>query len=233
MKGCWHFFKKWAFVFFCSQLIYIIILRWVMPPITITQAVDFFSYGLKRDYVTWNNISDNVKLAVLASEDQGFLNHYGIDWTSLEKSMLPNTKRKSKKMSWGGGASTISQQTAKNVFLWQGSGVLKYIRKMAEFIYTPLMELFWSKKRILEVYLNVIEMGKGVFGIEAAAQLYFKKSARNLSREEAAKIVACFPNPKKFSVVKPTSRRVAWRYPQILNQMRRIEDDPKLQSFLK
>src|ERR1700754_2570178 len=98
--------------------------------------------------------------------------------------------------------------------------------------YTKMIEWFWGKKRILEVYLNVIEMGPGIYGIEAAAQKYFGKSAKNLSRAEAAMIIACLPNPKIFTV-KPMSRRVGWRYPQILKQMSNIEDDADIQALLK
>ncbi|TSA58437.1 MAG: monofunctional biosynthetic peptidoglycan transglycosylase, partial [Sediminibacterium sp.] len=129
-------------------------------------------------------------------------------------------------------ASTITQQTAKNVFLWQGGGIMKYIRKIPEAYFTLMIELVWGKKRILEVYLNAIEMGPGVFGIEAAAQKYFGKSASQLSRQEAAMIIACLPNPKKFSV-KPMSNRVSWRYPQILQQMHNIEDDPDIELLIK
>ena len=169
-----------------------------MPPITITQLSNSFSYGLKRDYVQWDDISYNVKLAAIASEDQAFPDHNGFDWDAIEKSLKPKKKKKKSKIPLGGAASTISQQTAKNVFLWQGSGVTRYIRKAPEFYFTFLTELIWRKKRILEVYLNVIEMGPGIFGIEAASQKYFHKHAKNLSREEAAMIIACLPNPKKF-----------------------------------
>jgi len=109
---------------------------------------------------------------------------------------------------------------------------MKYIRKIPETYFTLLIELIWGKQRILDVYMNVIEMGPGVFGIEAAAQQYFGKSAKQLSREEAAMIIACLPNPKRFTV-KPMSRRVAWRYPQILQQMRNIEDDEDILSLIK
>lgn len=203
-----------------------------MPPITLTQFSNTFSYGLKRDYVSWDEISYNVKLAAIASEDQAFPDHNGFDWDAMEKSLRPKKKNKKTKIPLGGAASTISQQTAKNVFLWQGSGIGKYIRKVPEFYFTFLTELIWGKKRILEVYLNVIEMGPGIFGIEAAAQHYFNKHAKNLTREEAAKIIACLPNPKKFSVV-PMSTRVAWRYPQIVQQMHNIEDDEDVQRVIK
>ena len=203
-----------------------------MPPITITQLSNSFSYGLKRDYVQWDDISYNVKLAAIASEDQAYPDHNGFDWDAIEKSLKPKKKKKKSKIPLGGAASTISQQTAKNVFLWQGSGVTRYIRKAPEFYFTFLTELIWRKKRILEVYLNVIEMGPGIFGIEAASQKYFHKHAKNLSREEAAMIIACLPNPKKFSVV-PMSTRVAWRYPQILHEMNNIEDDEDVLAIIK
>lgn len=111
-------------------------------------------------------------------------------------------------------------------------GMMQSIAEGFEFYFTGLTELLWNKKRILEVYLNTIEMGPGIFGIEAAAEHYFHKHAKNLSREEAAKIIACLPNPKKFSVV-PESRRVAWRYPQIIREMSNIEDDKDVQAIIK
>jgi monofunctional biosynthetic peptidoglycan transglycosylase len=228
----WKWFKKIFIIAFVSSLIYVIVCIWLIPPITVTQIQNVFGYGLKRDYVSWENISYNVKLAAIASEDQAFPDHNGFDWDAIEKSLHPKKKKKKTKIPIGGAASTISQQTAKNVFLWQGSGVLKYVRKVPEFYFTGLIELVWRKKRILEVYLNVIEMGPGIFGIEAAAQHYFHKPAKNLSREEAAKIIACLPNPKIFSVV-PMSRRVAWRYPQILQQMTNIEDDEDILAVIK
>lgn len=201
-----------------------------MPPITLTQISNAFSYGLKRDYVSWNNISYNAKLAAIASEDQSFPDHNGFDWDAIQKSLHPKKNKKSR-IPLGGAASTISQQTAKNVFLWQGSGFTKYLRKGLEFYFTFLIEKIWGKQRILDVYLNTIEMGPGIFGIEAAAQQYFHKPAKNLSRAEAAMIIACLPNPKKFTVV-PMSGRVAWRYPQILQQMRNIEDDEDIQKII-
>ncbi len=203
-----------------------------MPPVTMTQLSNAFGYGLKRNYVSWNNISYNVKLAAIASEDQAYPDHGGFDWDAIEKSLKPKKKGKKTKIPLGGGASTITQQTAKNVFLWQGDGVTRYIRKLPEIYFTKMIEWTWGKKRILEVYLNVIEMGPGIFGIEAAAQKYFGKSAKNLSRAEAAMIVACLPNPKRFSV-QPMSHRVAWRYPQIVQQMHNIEDDPDIQDIIR
>jgi monofunctional biosynthetic peptidoglycan transglycosylase len=177
-------------------------------------------------------MSYNIKLAALASEDQSFTDHMGFDWDAIEKSLHPKKKNKKSKIPLGGGASTISQQTAKNVFLWQGGRYDKYIRKIPEIYFTFLIEIIWGKQRILEVYLNVIETGPGCFGVEAAAQHYFHKSAKNLSRAEAAMIVAGFPNPKKFTA-NPMTGRVAWRYPQILREMNNIETDEDVVALLK
>lgn len=232
MKKVWQIFKKVFWWCFITSLIYTIICRWVMPPITITQIANSFSYGLQRDYVSYNEISYNVKLAAIASEDQAFPDHGGFDWDAIEKSLRPRKKNKKAKIPLGGGASTITQQVAKNVFLWQGSGFSRYVRKIPELYFTKLIEWTWGKRRILEVYLNTIEMGKGIFGVEAAAQFYFHKSAKNLSREEAAKIIACLPNPKIFTVV-PQSKRVSWRYPQILREMHNIEDDEDILEIIK
>ena len=217
---------------FLSSLFYIIIIKFFEPPITTTQLTNAFGLGLKRDYVSWNNMSYNIKLAALASEDQAFTDHSGFDWDAIEKSLKPKNKRKRSKIPIGGGASTITQQTAKNVFLWQGGRYDKYIRKIPEFYFTFLIEMVWGKKRILEVYLNVIETGPGCFGVEAAAQHYFHKSAKNLSRAEAAMIVAGFPNPKKFTA-NPMTGRVAWRYPQILREMNNIETDEDISALLR
>ena len=217
---------------FVSSLIYVIFIKLVEPPITITQLTNAFGLGLKRDYVSWNDMSYNIKLAALASEDQSFTDHSGFDWDAIEKSLRPKKKKKKSKIPIGGGASTITQQTAKNVFLWQGGRYDKYIRKIPEVYFTFLIEFVWGKKRILEVYLNVIETGPGCFGVEAAAQHYFHKSAKKLSRAEAAMIVAGFPNPKKFTA-RPMTRRVSWRYPQILREMNNIEGDEDVRALLK
>ena len=217
---------------FVSSLLYVVICKWVMPPVTITQISNAFGYGLKRDYVSGSQLSYNAKLAAIASEDQAFPDHTGFDWDAIEKSLKPKKKGKKRKLPLGAGTSTITQQVAKNVFLWQGGGVFKYIRKVPEAYFTLLIELIWGKERILDVYLNVIETGPGIFGMEAAAQAYFGKPAKQLSRAEAAMIIACLPNPKIFTV-KPQSRRVGWRYPQILREMHNIEDDPDVLEIIK
>lgn len=204
-----------------------------MPPITMTQmGAVFGGYGLKRDYVSWEEIPKSVKLAAIASEDQLFAEHHGFDWKALDKSVNGPQKKKKKNKVRGGGASTISQQTAKNVFLWQGSGIGRYIRKVPEFYFTQLIEWIWGKQRILEVYLNVIEMGPGIYGIEAASRQYFHKPAKSLTQAEAAMIIACLPNPKKFTV-KPMSRRVQWRYPNIVNQMNHLDGDEEIDGLLR
>lgn len=220
---------------FVSSTIYLILCIWLMPPVTPTQLANYVGgYGLKKDYVGWDQISPHVKLAAIASEDQLFPEHGGFDWKAMEQSMDddPKKKKKKRKRIWGGGASTISQQTAKNVFLWQGSGITRYVRKAPEFYFTKMIEWCWGKKRILEVYLNTIEMGPGIFGIEAAARTYFKKPASALTKEEAAMIIACLPNPKKYSVV-PASRWVSWKKGFILRQMYNISDDKKVQALIK
>ena len=232
LKKIWRFTKKAVLWMFVSSLLYVIICKWVMPPVTITQISNAFGYGLKRDYVSGSQLSYNAKLAAIASEDQAFPDHTGFDWDAIEKSLKPKKKGKKRKLPLGAGTSTITQQVAKNVFLWQGGGVFKYIRKVPEAYFTLLIELIWGKERILDVYLNVIETGPGIFGMEAAAQAYFGKPAKQLSRAEAAMIIACLPNPKIFTV-KPQSRRVGWRYPQILREMHNIEDDPDVLEIIK
>jgi len=217
---------------FLFSLAYLLVCKWIFPPVTITQLSALVrGEGLKRDYISWDEIPASVKLAAIASEDQLFPGHGGFDWKAMEKSIQGNTKGR-KKRKRGAAASTISQQTAKNVFLWQGSGWNRYIRKAPEAVYAKMIEWVWGKKRILAVYLNVIETGPGIFGIEAAAQHYFHKPARNLSRQEAAMIVACLPNPRKFTV-KPMSARVRWRYPQILRQMNNLESDPDVRELIR
>ena len=208
-----------------AQFVYLIILKWINPPITITQIGSLLSgNGLKRDYVDAENISANAGLAVLASEDQLFPDHNGFDWKSIQKAIEKNQKKKNRIA----GASTISQQVAKNVFLWQSRN---WLRKGLEVYFTFMIELLWGKDRILEIYLNVSEMGKGIFGIEAAAQNYFKKPASKLNRTEAAMIAASLPNPVRFPV-KPMSRFVAARYPWVLIQMSNLDGDPDILKVL-
>lgn len=221
--------KVFLWAFFLSN-IYLLFCKWIMPPVTLTQLGSLFGgYGLKRDYINMSEIAPSAKLAAMASEDQLFPDHSGFDWKSIEKSL--NGKVRKKKKVAGAGASTISQQVAKNVFLWQGSGISRYLRKIPEAYYTKMIEWVWGKERILEIYLNIAEMGKGIFGIEAASQVYFKKPSNILNRAEAAMIIACLPSPKRYAV-KPMSRWVRWKYPRVLQQMRNIEDDPDVQKLI-
>jgi monofunctional glycosyltransferase len=218
--------KKVLIIVFIVQLAYIIVLKWIDPPITITQIVSVVQgNGLKRDYITMKEISPNARLAIIASEDQLFPDHNGFDVKSIEK-VITQSQKKSGGMR---GASTISQQVAKNVFLWQGRS---WVRKGVEAYFTFMIENLWGKKRILEVYLNVAEMGKGTFGIEAAAKQYFNKSAQKLSRREAAMIAACLPNPKKY-IVKPPSRYITQRYPWIMRQMNNLHGDPDVKLLVE
>jgi monofunctional glycosyltransferase len=208
------------------QFVYIIALKWVDPPVTITQLVSFFQGdGLSRDYVSKEDISPYARLAVMASEDQLFPEHNGFDLKSIKKA-LQNNKKKPKRIR---GASTISQQVAKNVFLWQGRS---WVRKGLEVYFTFMIEWIWGKERILEVYLNVAEMGKGIFGIEAASRHYYKKPARKLTRTEAAQIAAILPNPKKY-LIRPLSNYVNRRSNWIQNQMNNLESDPDIEVLIK
>src|SRR6476661_2689658 len=185
----WRWIKRIFIILFLLQFVYILLLKWVNPPITLTQIGSVFAgHGLSRDYVSMKEMSPYTKLAVISSEDQQFPDHNGFDWKSIEKAMAYNKKKPNRVR----GASTISQQVAKNVFLWQGRS---WFRKGLETYFTFMIELVWGKKRILEMYLNVTEMGTGIFGIEAASQEYFKKPAKKLLRQEAAMIAACLPNP--------------------------------------
>lgn len=221
----WRWVKRIVLFLFLFQLFYIIILKWVNPPITITQLSSWISGdGLKRDYVSGDELSNQMKLAVIASEDQLFPDHEGFDWKSINKAAKHNEKKPQRVR----GASTISQQVAKNVFLWQGRS---WIRKGLEVYFTKMIEWIWGKQRILEVYLNVIEMGKGIYGAEAAAQIYFKKPAAKLTRKEASLIAACLPNPKKYTV-KPVSAYVAVKSSWIQRQMDNLADDPDVKVIL-
>jgi len=220
----WRFLKRLILILFIAQFIYIIILKWIEPPVTITQLGSLLTgHGLKREYVSKKQMSANAKLAVIASEDQLFPDHNGFDFKSIEKAMKHNQKSKSLH-----GASTISQQTAKNVFLWQGRS---WLRKALEVYFTFMIEKIWGKKRILEVYMNVAEMGDGIFGIEKASQKYFSRPAANLSRQEAAMIAACLPSPRRYSV-KPVSRYVSIRSGWILRQMNNLQADPDIQKIV-
>jgi monofunctional biosynthetic peptidoglycan transglycosylase len=210
--------KKIFLIILFSHLAYIVLIRFVDPPITITQIMSIIEGdGFNRKHVSLNEMSKASKLAVIASEDQLFPDHNGFDIKGIERALAFNKKKKGKKIR---GASTISQQVAKNVFLWQGRS---WFRKGLEVYFTFMIELVWSKERILEVYLNEAEMGKGIFGIEAAAKKYFKKPASRLTRTEAAMIAA----------VKPVSTYVSRKYPWVLRQMNNLDGDPDIMKIIR
>ena len=183
--------------FLVLSILTTILYRFVPVPFTplmiircVEQKQDGKSMKLSKSWKPLDDISPNLALAVVCSEDQNFLMHYGFDFEALKKAMLNNEKHKRIR-----GGSTISQQTAKNVFLWNGRN---YIRKGFEAYFTLLIETCWSKERIMEVYLNVIEFGDGIYGAEAASQHYFKKPAAKLSKEEAAVLACLLPNPRVY-----------------------------------
>jgi monofunctional biosynthetic peptidoglycan transglycosylase len=190
--------------FLLFTFIWVLAYRFINPPITllmilrnIERKANGKSFKIEKKWVDFADISDNMKRAAVAAEDQLFLKHVGFDVKAIEKAFRSNEKN-GKKIK---GGSTITQQTAKNVFLWPGRS---WVRKGFEAYFTLLIEILWSKERILEVYLNVIEMGDGIYGAEAAAQEYFNKSCHKMSRSQAALIAACFPNPLRWTPHHPT-----------------------------
>ena len=198
-------------------IIVVVIFKWVPVPATPLMAIRYFEQKQtdqksvwKHDWVPLEDISKNLQLAVICSEDQNFLKHRGFDIQAIEKAIDDNQKGKRTR-----GGSTISQQTAKNVFLWPQRS---WLRKGMEAYVTILIELIWSKERIMEVYLNSIEMGNGVYGAEAAAQYWFKKPASKLSKSEAAAIAAILPRPLKYKANPPTAY-IASRKLWIMKQM--------------
>ncbi len=228
-KGKKSLFKRISIVagkvllwFFIFSVIWVIAYRFINPPITFLMVqrnwerkADEKPAKIKKEWVKFEDISDNMKRAAVSAEDQLFLKHMGFDLKAIEKAYESNLKKGKKKIK---GGSTISQQTAKNVFLWPGRS---YIRKVFEAYFTLLIEVLWSKERILEVYLNVIEMGDGIYGAEAASQAYYGHSCTKMSRSEAALLAACFPNPLRWTPNSPT-RYIKHRQYLIMRNMRRL-----------
>jgi len=208
---------KFIVVFFVISIFSTIVFRWVPIPFTplmILRNIEQWSVGksatFEHKWVSMDKISPNLVKAVIVSEDQKFMEHFGFDMEAMEKAYQGNKKGKKIK-----GGSTITQQTAKNVFLWPQRS---YVRKAFEVYFSFLIEVFWSKERILEVYLNSIEMGNGVYGAEAASQHWFRKPAVKLSIYEAASIAAILPNPRKYKATR-SSRYVEGRKSWIVRQM--------------
>jgi len=200
---------------FLLSVAWVLVYRWLPPPATLHMFSRRAKAGkegladknINYHYVSLNEVSEYVPLALIAAEDQLFLTHNGFDLKAMEEAFKTNRKGKKKV-----GGSTISQQVAKNVFLWHGRS---YLRKAVEAYFTVLIEMLWSKARIMEVYLNVAEMGDRIFGIDAAAHRYFKKSPQELTQQQAALIAAVLPNPIRYSVKKPSGA--------ILSKRRRIQ----------
>lgn len=190
--------------FFGISILLVVLFKWIPVPFTplmITRAIEQKMEGQEmtcsHDWVPLEDISVNLQKAVIASEDGNFLKHNGFDFKAMQKAFKNNNRGKKLK-----GGSTISQQTAKNVFLWQGRS---YIRKGLEAYFTFLIEIVWGKERIMEVYLNSIEMGKGVYGAEAAAEHWYRTDAKNLTKIQAAGIAAILPNPRKYKATNSSS----------------------------
>ncbi|UAB85205.1 monofunctional biosynthetic peptidoglycan transglycosylase [Zunongwangia sp. SCSIO 43204] len=214
IKKILRFIAKLIGWFFLITFFLVLIFKWLHLPFTPLMAIRYFEHPdeeIKHDWVPIEEISKNLQLAVICSEDQNFENHSGFDIEAIQKAIENNKKGKRVR-----GASTISQQTAKNAFLWPGRN---YVRKGLEAYFTFLMELLWSKERILEVYLNSIEMGKGVYGAQAAAKSWFGKDAVNLSPNDAAAIAAILPNPREYRA-NPASNYIGQRKSWITQQMK-------------
>ena len=222
----WKIVRWGVSLFFASTILAVVVLRFI--PVYFTplmfircfqQVAEGKSMTLHHHWVPIDEISEHLPVAVMASEDQRFLLHHGFDYDAIEKAAKRNLNGGKRKL----GASTISQQTAKNVFLWPGRS---WIRKGFEVYFTALTELLWSKQRIMEVYLNSIEMGDGIYGADAVAEYHFGKKAEDLSRSDCALIAATLPNPRKFSSKSPGSY-MRKRQRQILSNMRFIPSFPK------
>jgi monofunctional glycosyltransferase len=217
VRTIWNIIWKTCFVFSIISVTSVLIYKWVPVPFTplmfirdVEQFKNDKGVVMEHDWVPLEDISPKLQLAVVCSEDQNYLKHFGVDWGAIQKAMKENENGKRVR-----GGSTITQQTAKNVFLWQGRS---YLRKGLELWFTLLIEVFWSKERIMEVYLNSIEMGNGIYGAEAAAQHWFHKSAKKLSKDEAAAIASILPNPLRFKA-NPANGYISGRKAWIKQQM--------------
>jgi monofunctional biosynthetic peptidoglycan transglycosylase len=205
---------------------WVLVYRFVPPPMTSLMAIRYVE-GRGMDY-RWRGLQDispTLAQAAIASEDAHFCQHYGFDFTAMEKALAHNDRRPSRVR----GGSTISQQTAKNVFLWPGRN---YVRKGLEAYFTVLIEGLWGKKRIMEVYLNVVEMGSGLYGAEAASQVDFGHSARRMTTSEASRLVSILPNPLKYNAVEP-GKYVQRRAGRVAGQVGVVRSDSDLSGCIK
>jgi len=216
--------------FIFLTVLLVLLLKWINPPtssIMIQRKIEALVLWNDRqmiayEWFSYDDISKQMAIAVIAAEDQNFPFHFGFDFEQIEKAFEQHERGRRLR-----GASTITQQVAKNLFLWEGRS---FIRKGLEAYFTVLIELLWSKKRILEVYLNIIEMGDMIFGVGAASQIYFKKLPSKLTRSQAALLAATIPNPKRFSARYPSGyifRRQSW----ILEQMSSLGGTSYLQNL--
>ena len=215
---------KWiGVVFFASTILSVVALRWV--PVWFTplmfirlaqQSSDDKPLTLHHHWVSLDKMAPSLPTAVMASEDANFLKHHGFDYKAIEQAAIRNMKHPEKNRH---GASTISQQTAKNVFLWPGRS---WLRKGLEVYFTTLIELMWSKQRIMEVYLNSIEMGDGIYGADAVAEYHFGTTADKLTKAQCALIAVSLPNPRKMNSAQP-SRYMLRRQQRILREMRFVK----------
>ena len=218
---------KWIVVaFFASTILSVVIYRflpvWVTPLMVIRcyeQLTEGRDLKLSHDWVSLSEMSPSLPVAVIASEDAKFADHHGFDYKAIEHAAKRNREHPEKRKL---GASTISQQTAKNVFLWPGRS---WVRKGFEVYFTTLIELLWSKQRIMEVYLNSIEMGEGIYGAQAVAEEHFSKDAKDLTRSECALIAATLPNPRKYSSKSPSAYMLK-RQSRILREMKFVGEFP-------
>ena len=212
--------------FFASTILSVVIYRflpvWVTPLMVIRcyeQLTEGRDLKLSHYWVSLSEMSPSLPVAVIASEDAKFADHHGFDYKAIEHAAKRNREHPEKRKL---GASTISQQTAKNVFLWPGRS---WVRKGFEVYFTTLIELLWSKQRIMEVYLNSIEMGEGIYGAQAVAEEHFSKDAKDLTRSECALIAATLPNPRKFSSKSPSAYMLK-RQSRILREMKFVGEFP-------
>lgn len=212
-------------IFFLSSLFVVLLFKFVNPPITTFMVYQYFNGGeitITKEWVDIENIKPYLPLAAIASEDQRFLDHFGLDFQAIKKAIKDNDKEDKVR-----GGSTITQQLAKNLFLIPSKN---YVRKGLEAYFTILLETFWSKRRIMEVYLNVVEFGKGVYGASAAAKEYFGKDANQLTKENAALMITVLPNPKRYRLARPSGymyKRSLW----IQRQMYNVGGLPLIESW--
>ena len=226
------------------SVLQVLVLRFVDPPFSMFMAArqleafvaGDFGFRIAHDWRDMDKMSPNLPLALVASEDQNFARHNGFDFAAIEQAQAHNEKmieraeRRGRPVRRLRGASTISQQTAKNLFLWQGRGVTRWVRKGLEVWYTALIETLWPKRRILEVYANIAEFGDGIYGAQAAARSFFRKDASKLSTAEAARLAAVLPSPKRYNAARP-GPYVQRRTSAIQRQMRYLGGSAYLRTL--